>query len=517
MKKILVLLLTALVSISVFANGQQDESEASQEKMVLSVGFWDINASISKDNKDAFTLFIEDKFNVEIVERSFSWGDYTEKTLLWGASGDLPDVFASDMMLQDVYYQWIEEGLLRALPENLSEYPNVQAVTELETIKPLSIDGKYYLFPRSNSVDSSYNSASRGILVRKDWMEKLGLEKPETFEEFLAMGKAFVEMDPDGNGVDDTIGMTFSNKYYTSMAFLSSVPEAASKTWKFEEGQWIPGYASEDMIKGIMELNTLWTEGVMDPDTLSLSSSQGMERFCKGKTGMLFYQASPGKINKLATLWAKYNDTELVDLIDTLSIWTNDEGNRYAFHEGKNFWSSSYFSSAVSDEKMDRILEIYEYLISEEGQNALKYGIPGVDFTMEGDKVVRIDISNMIEKYRSIDPIGSLPQWSGGFSNWVKDEYSLGLYPESVMDMCMDQYLESKDILSPVNMAVQYLNTPLKGQFERGDAIFDTIIVSMIADDPVAVWNKQMAQLRAEGLDEAITEVNVKIKELGIK
>ena len=43
--------------------------------------------------------------------------------------------------------------------------------------------------------------------IRKDWLDKLGLEQPKTIDDFYNVLKAFKEQDPDGNGANDTYGM----------------------------------------------------------------------------------------------------------------------------------------------------------------------------------------------------------------------------------------------------------------------------------------------------------------------
>lgn len=43
--------------------------------------------------------------------------------------------------------------------------------------------------------------------IRQDWLDKLGLEVPRTWDEMAAVAEAFVTQDPDGNGEDDTIGI----------------------------------------------------------------------------------------------------------------------------------------------------------------------------------------------------------------------------------------------------------------------------------------------------------------------
>jgi putative aldouronate transport system substrate-binding protein len=43
--------------------------------------------------------------------------------------------------------------------------------------------------------------------IRQDWLKRLGLEAPTTLDELREVARAFVEKDPDGNGLDDTIGI----------------------------------------------------------------------------------------------------------------------------------------------------------------------------------------------------------------------------------------------------------------------------------------------------------------------
>lgn len=47
---------------------------------------------------------------------------------------------------------------------------------------------------------------NEGVLIRKDWLDRLGLAVPRTTDEFLSVMRAFTSDDPDGNGKDDTYG-----------------------------------------------------------------------------------------------------------------------------------------------------------------------------------------------------------------------------------------------------------------------------------------------------------------------
>jgi hypothetical protein len=43
-------------------------------------------------------------------------------------------------------------------------------------------------------------------VIRKDWLDRLGLTVPKTLDEFLTVMKAFREQDPNGTGLHDTFG-----------------------------------------------------------------------------------------------------------------------------------------------------------------------------------------------------------------------------------------------------------------------------------------------------------------------
>ena len=80
------------------------------------------------------------------------------------------------------------------------KFPNL-AQTDPTVNHNTSIDGKVYGVYRSRELGRA------GVSIRKDWLDKLGLEQPKTIDDFYNVLKAFKEQDPDGNGANDTYGM----------------------------------------------------------------------------------------------------------------------------------------------------------------------------------------------------------------------------------------------------------------------------------------------------------------------
>ncbi|GAA3329064.1 hypothetical protein GCM10020331_075580 [Ectobacillus funiculus] len=48
------------------------------------------------------------------------------------------------------------------------------------------------------------------LWLRKDWMDKLGLEAPKTVDDMEKILTAFVQQDPGGNGKGNTVGLMLS-------------------------------------------------------------------------------------------------------------------------------------------------------------------------------------------------------------------------------------------------------------------------------------------------------------------
>ena len=60
-------------------------------------------------------------------------------------------------------------------------------------------------FPVFSFLDPVLGATDAAMLVRRDWMDSLGISI-RSFQDFADMTIAFAKNDPDGNGIDDTLG-----------------------------------------------------------------------------------------------------------------------------------------------------------------------------------------------------------------------------------------------------------------------------------------------------------------------
>ncbi|WP_030616067.1 ABC transporter substrate-binding protein [Streptomyces fulvoviolaceus] len=107
---------------------------------------------------------------------------------------DLPDVMINDTALMGSYQS---QGLLK--PIAADSITGSDRITDKTWSTTVGIDGKHYGIP--------YSRQAQTLMIRKDWLKKLGLKAPTTWQEMLTVAQAFATEDPDGDGKADTYGI----------------------------------------------------------------------------------------------------------------------------------------------------------------------------------------------------------------------------------------------------------------------------------------------------------------------
>ena len=115
------------------------------------------------------------------------------------SSDTLTDIVSLTQIANTTVRQALGSGMFWDVEPYLSEFENLSNI-EQGTLDVSRINGKIYGVPFQKPI------ARYGTIVRKDWLDNLGLEVPHTLEDLQEVARAFTEDDPDGNGLDDTTG-----------------------------------------------------------------------------------------------------------------------------------------------------------------------------------------------------------------------------------------------------------------------------------------------------------------------
>ena len=246
--------------------------------------------------------------DLEIIQPDHdAYYDVLQQTI---ASGDWPDV----MILSSTYYAaYANEGVLWDMTEawENSNTKNSGRLSNESVIEGLKLDGKLYGFA---------DAIGGGCVtyVKKAWLDAVGMEAPTTWEEYAAMCDAFVNNDPDGDGVADTYAVTAAGFVGTEAPYINYLPEfyqdAYPSFYQNAEGKWVDGFTEPAMEAALARLNEGYTKGWIDPTTLTNGTKDCRTKFYDDITGVFTYWAGTWATNLKNNLIANGRDEELVAL-----------------------------------------------------------------------------------------------------------------------------------------------------------------------------------------------------------
>jgi putative aldouronate transport system substrate-binding protein len=433
------ILVVAMLGGFAFASGGTEAAgTGSLPRVTLSTNVYNVNLDYSKDE---VYQAITQKYNVELKLVQVSTADWMEKLQIWIASGDMPDVMNWDFKYHHMpmYNQWVKQGAIRAMPADLSRYPNLKknVLDKMVTDEALMIDGKRFALPHVRGYaympgeGMEYIWEAAHIIYRRDWAKKVGLYKPNdiyTWDEFIALGKAFVEKDPGGNGAGKTIGYTmhefgffqgFGGVLYAFPDYPGYGAGYIKKGDKYEWAGTQPG-----IIEGIKAWRRMVDAKVLWSDMPTAKGAVGLDRYYAGESGALLTYNSQGSIavhrDKMVQLHNMSVD-QVREATAPMHIQRAD-GSLFALPLD-DYWSIAIFSAKMDDQKMDRWLQLQDWMSTTEGLFTYRYGTKGKgwDFAPNGDIKVLWEVDPKTKKY--ITPSWNVQGWAQFWAVSMDDGY----------------------------------------------------------------------------------------------
>lgn len=429
---------------------------------------------------------IEEKTNTKI---KFQWvpdGSYDEKLNAAFATGSLPMIvsakntdFAKDAIRADQFW---EIGPL------LSEYENLSNLNP-EVLNNTAVDGKIYTLYMERPL------SRQGVIYRKDWADKLGLGEPQTTDELKEMIRAFTEDDPDGNGQDDTIGLSDrSDLIYGAFKTVSSY-FGTPNYWSVEGDSFQPEFMHEAYMDTLNFFRDIHSQGFMNQDFPVTSKTDQIDLLVNGKAGV--YIGSMPDVLTLSNQLADMNpDGEL-------TVVNGIEGPR-----GKGIWAIPGYGSVVlfpksavkTEEELHKILAFYNELMSAETANLLTWGIENEHYE------VKDGLAN-----KTVDQVTD--------NTHVKPHNAWAIGGPATIDGMLKGYFElparalaEELVAANDEMLIHDPSAPLDSPtyIERGPAlqqiITDATYQYVLGDIDEAGFQKAVDRWRAEGGDQMIQE-----------
>ena len=210
-------------------------------------------------------------------------GQFEESFNLMIASGELPDIILYDWADKKVAggpAKYIKDGYIRDLTKVINKYaPNLKKILKEnpELDKAVKTDeGQYYVFPYMNLTKPATYA---GPIVRKDWLDDLGLEVPTTIDEWHTMLTEF--KDKKGS----TSPLLYIDWLLESTGFLSGAYGTQQGYYLNENKELEYGPATEKWKQFLEMMHTWYDEGLIDKDIATIDSTTRQSKVVSGKNG----------------------------------------------------------------------------------------------------------------------------------------------------------------------------------------------------------------------------------------
>ncbi|MDT0124830.1 extracellular solute-binding protein [Paenibacillus sp. RRE4] len=249
---------------------------------------WTLHQNLPVPQDAEMLKQVEEQFDVDLDIWNMENNKYESLLDMKLAQGNIPDLFRIRQPQDLLKYQ--QQGVLAEIPvETLKQYaPNLMRIIHEQAPAYEHagvIDGKYYGIPVINPT----NIYRTPVVYRQDWLNKLGLSVPQTLAEFEKVIYAFTFDDPDGNGIQDTYGLSSEGMNVVFGAF-GQIVFADQLYFGTKDGKKVIGALQPEMKEALTYLRKWYEDGVIDPEFVTGENKGGYKHlshaFINGKIGM---------------------------------------------------------------------------------------------------------------------------------------------------------------------------------------------------------------------------------------
>jgi len=268
-----------------------------------------------------------------------------------------------------------------------------------------TIDGEMVTVP---SFKPDGSMPYKQLIYRGDWLEALGVsadDLPKTVEEYVDLAYRFAKEDPDGNGANDTYGMSATGLKALFGAYgMYSGFVGGTSYWQEKDGQIVNPDVSDEAKEVVKIIADMYKDGVIDPE------------FVTGKEAIsgAYWAISNGLVNGLYGVSAlasidHYRERGVVSAEDAggpcaqeywavngedatfaYGPWPTGPNGEYGYSVGYSVAvgeSAVYNANLMDDEeKLATIFQIMNAFATDDELYMLAaYGIEGEHYTDNGD------------------------------------------------------------------------------------------------------------------------------------
>jgi len=517
------LILIGLVFIVITACSKEEEQKtlgeaSSGDKEVLNedTEFPIVNEEISLDifagqapatNPDWNDVLIwneyEEMTNMDIHWEMVPYESREEKRNLALGGGTLPDAFHGAGIPVEDLAKYGKEGVLVPLNDLIDEYaPNFKKIMEEYPDVEKSItmpDGNIYSLPLIGDPDFTSYLIGPKPFINKEWLDELGMDMPETTDEYYEFLKAVKEEDPANNDGVPFGGPDIEQIYSylrgsfglankgTGGGLIDLDPDTGD--YRF--------YPIADEYKDLMEyMHKLYEEGLIEKNIFSIEHTQYLANATDGKYGsvvwysprMIMGEEHGNEYVGMPALEGPYGDKLWTVKTDTVLI-------------------PGAFAITKENKYPAATLRWADYFYGDEGLKMYFMGIEGETYEEDedGNAVYMDHILNSEEGLTFEEELAKYLTFpGGGFPSMTTKEYFKGAEssPESLEAAeKLEKNMPKEPWISPIHTKEE--NDELRGFGSDIEKYVEEMRDKFISgDEPLSNWDHYVKEIEKMHLDE---------------
>jgi ABC-type glycerol-3-phosphate transport system substrate-binding protein len=379
------------------------------------------------------------------VKFTFDWRqttDYNTQIAVLLAGGKLPD------MINPQSYGAIalkDEGAIIPLDDLLAKSGQnlLKAVGPARMASWREADGHIYKIIAIVDIPGSHS-----WMIRKDWLDKLNLKEPSTWNEWLTVWRAFRDNDMNGDGdkgneIPVALDMN-GERTLGALLWAFGIQASADTQFCVYNNNYIPVYDHPRYPEFLKAMADLYKEGLLDREFSSRAQADLYTIMDNGLLGSTMTWAERASISTTTNREAGNRQA----FWKTVAPVKGPHGDQYI--QARDWRNTAYSITTAAEQsgKAEAIMRVFDWLFGPKGIELYSFGVEGKTFDyVNGKPVLKPElIKESFASYRLAGlQYGTFP------GIWTEDAYMQCLTQGQSYNQLADQVQSFYDGLFTVN------------------------------------------------------------------
>ncbi|WP_240417247.1 extracellular solute-binding protein [Paenibacillus periandrae] len=422
------------------------------------------------------------------------------------ASGDLPDMMEYDFFsfpggpekaIKDGYILRLNDAIDKYAPnfkKFLKENPEIDKMVKTDS-------GSYYSFPfiRADPLQTVY----QGPVVRKDWLDELGLPVPTTISEWTTVLRAFKEK----KGAAAPLSLYSKPRVFNDLnngGFVGAF--GVTRNFFVEDGQVKFGPAEKGYKDFLALFHDWYAEGLLDKNIATVDAKILDANIANNATGASVAIAGRDMGRWLPMLEAKDAKASLVPT--PYPVLNKGDRPKFGQKDLPFYYQGGMVVISATTKNVELAVKLLDYGYGEEGKMFHNFGTEGVSYKMENgypkytdlvmknpDKLSPAQALSLYMRSPSSGPFIQDRRYTEQYLSYPSQQEALKIWRETDMD---------KYRFPPATATPEESTEMAKIMTDMNTLVDEMTLKFILGNEPVSNFDKYVEKMKSIRLDRAI-------------